>query len=177
MGRSSTTMVAILAAFLAGLFTHVLYQRWNAAPAGISTALSTGQILPLSDFTGNQGHSVRFVPLSAAVEEKTLDLPVLVARDVDKIRSHAGRQARVRGRVFRVGHSAKSNTYFLNFGPSREALTAVIFASSVELFEKNQQAPKLFENKEVELTGEIKDHPQYGLEVVLDSPKQIKILY
>ena len=178
MGRSATTMVAILAAFIAGLFTHVLYQRWNAAPAGISAALSTGQILPSSDFTGNQGHSVRFVPLSSsAVEEKNLDLPVLVARDVDKIRSHAGRQARVRGRVFRVGHSAKSNTYFLNFGPSREALTAVIFASSVELFEKNQQAPKLFENKEVELTGEIKDHPQYGLEVVLESPKQIKILY
>jgi hypothetical protein len=178
MGRSATTIVAILAAFIAGLFTHVLYRRWNPAPAGISAALSAGQNLPLSDFPGNQDHPVRFVPLSpTAVEGKTLDLPVLVARDVDKIRTLAGRQARVQGRVFRVGYSAKSNTYFLNFGPSREALTAVIFASSVELFEKNQQAPKLFENKEVEMTGEIKDHPQYGLEMVLDTPKQIKILY
>jgi hypothetical protein len=108
--------------------------------------------------------------------EKALDLPVLVARDVDKIRALTGRQARIRGRVFHVGHSAKSNTYFLNFGPSREALTAVIFASSVELFEKALQAPKHFENKEVEVTGQIKDHPQYGLEMVLDNPKQIKIL-
>ena len=31
-----------------------------------------------------------------------------------------GNRARIRGRVFRVGHSAKSNTYFLNFGPSRK---------------------------------------------------------
>jgi hypothetical protein len=78
--------------------------------------------------------------------------------------------------LFRVAHSAKSNTYFLNFGPSREALTAVIFASTVELFEKNRVAPKNFENKEVELTGQIKDHPQYGLELILEDPKQIKIL-
>lgn len=178
MGRSATTIVAILAAFIAGLFAHVLYQRWNPAPAGIPAALSAGQNLQLSDLPASQGHAVRFVPLSpAAVEEKTLDLPVFVARDVDKIRTLAGRQARVRGRVFRVGHSAKSNTYFLNFGPSREALTAVIFSNSVELFEKTQQAPKLFENKEVELTGEIKDHPQYGLEMVLDNPQQIKILH
>lgn len=178
MGRSATTTVAILAAFTAGLFTHMLYQRWNPVPPSISPALSAGQNLQLSAVPANESHPVRFIPLSpAAVEEIALDLPVLIARDVDKIRTLAGRQARVRGRVFRVAHSAKSNTYFLNFGPSREALTAVIFASSVELFEKNQQAPKLFENKEVELTGEIKDHPQYGLEMVLDTPKQIRILY
>jgi hypothetical protein len=28
----------------------------------------------------------------------------------------------------------------------------------------------------VELRGEIKDHPQYGLEMVLENPSQIKIL-
>ena len=176
MGRSTITIVAVLTAFIAGLFTHVLYQRWNPAPGDNSTAFFSEHNLPLSDFPGNQGHPVRFVPLSPAVEDKAVDLPVLVARDVDKLRVLAGRQARVRGRVFRVGHSAKSNTYFLNFGPSREALTAVIFASSVELFEKSQQAPTLFENKEVEVTGQIKDHPQFGLEIVLDNPKQIKIL-
>lgn len=178
MGRTVATILAVLAAFFVGLFTHVLYQRWNPPPMDVSASLSAGQNLPLSDFPGNQGHPVRFVPLSQpAVEERALELPVIIARDVDKIRALAGRQARVRGRVFRVGHSAKSNTYFLNFGPSREALTAVIFASSVELFEKTQQAPKLFENKEVEMTGQIKDHPQFGLEMVLDNPKQIKILH
>jgi hypothetical protein len=177
MGRSATTIVAILAAFIAGLITHVLYQRWNPSPADISASLSVGQDLPVSDFPSNQVHAVRFVPLSEPlVAEETLDLPVLVARDVDKIRALTGRQARIRGRVFRVGHSAKSNTYFLNFGPSREALTAVIFSSGVELFEKTRQTPKLYENKEVELTGQINDHPQYGLEMVLENPKQIKIL-
>ncbi len=178
MGRTATTIIAVLTGFIAGLFTYVLYHRWNPPPPDVSASLSIGQNLPLSDFPGNQGLPLRFVPLSQpAVAEEALDLPVIVARDVEKIRALTGRQARIRGRVFRVGHSVKSNTYFLNFGPSREALTAVIFASSVELFEKTQQAPKLFENKEVEMTGQIKDHPQYGLEIVLENPKQIKILH
>jgi hypothetical protein len=64
----------------------------------------------------------------------------------------------------------------LNFGPSRQALTAVIFASAVEVFEKSKLSPKKFENREVEITGSIKDHPQYGLEVILEDPKQIIIL-
>jgi DNA/RNA endonuclease YhcR with UshA esterase domain len=75
-----------------------------------------------------------------------------------------------------MASSAKSNTYFLNFGPSREALTAVIFASTVELFERNNLKPKIFEGKEVEVQGEIKDHPQYGLELILENPTQVRIL-
>ena len=71
---------------------------------------------------------------------------------------------------------AKSNTYFLNFGPSREALTAVIFASAAELFEKSKLAPKNYENREVEITGTVKDHPQFGVEIILEDPKQIKII-
>ncbi len=69
-----------------------------------------------------------------------------------------------------------SNTYFLNFGPSREALTAVIFASAAELFDKKQISPKSFEGKEIELQGEIKDHPQYGLEIILENPSQLKVI-
>ena len=87
-----------------------------------------------------------------------------------------GRQAKIRGRIFRVGHSAKSNTYFLNFGPSKEALTAVIFASAAELFEKSELAPRNYENREVEITGTVKDHPQFGVEVILEDPKQIKVI-
>jgi hypothetical protein len=162
---------------MAGLFSHLLYQRWNPPGAEPAATLSSARSSSLGDPPANQAHPVRFVPSTQpAEEEKALELPVLVARDVDKIRALAGRQARIRGRVFRVGHSAKSNTYFLNFGPSREALTAVIFAGGVELFEKARRAPKTFENKEVELTGQIKDHPQYGLEVILEDPKQIRII-
>jgi len=112
----------------------------------------------------------------AAPADHAVEIPAFVARDVEKIRAFAGKQARVRGRVFRVGHSAKSNTYFLNFGPSREALTAVIFSSGVELFEKSKLSPKSFENKEIEISGQIKDHPQYGLEIIIEDPKQVKIV-
>jgi hypothetical protein len=165
---------ALLLSFLGGIFSHLLYQRWNPtrpAPSAISIEE------PSVTANGEPGrHRVSFVPLAPPLEQTPVELPVLAARDVAKIRALADRQARIRGRIFRVGHAAKSNTYFLNFGPSREALTAVIFNSAAELFEKSQQAPKSFENRDVEISGFIKDHPQYGLEVILEDPKQIKIL-
>lgn len=119
---------------------------------------------------------VVFVPSSPPGAAGPEEAPLLEARDVERIRGLAGRRARIRGRIFRVGHSSRSNTYFLDFGPSREALTAVIFASAVELFEKSRLPPKSLEGKEIEIQGEIRDHPQYGLEVVLESPAQLKVL-
>lgn len=177
MKRSSLTVaIIVVLAFAAGLSSHVLYRRWNSSSpesedprtiAGISAAHGPG--------LESQSYRVTYVPLAAQAPLPT-DVPLLQSRDVEKIRSLTGSPARVRGRIFRVGHSAKSNTYFLNFGPSREALTAVIFASAAELFEKNKTTPKSFEGREVEVHGQIKDHPQYGLEIVLENPAQIKVL-
>lgn len=151
------TALLVGAAFLAGLFSHLFYQRWSApTPQG-------------------QGHPVTFSSLPQPTQRQA-EIPLVQAREVEKIKGLAGNQARVRGRVYRVGHSAKSNTYFLNFGPSRSSLTAVIFASSVELFEKSKLHPRSYEGKEVELMGEIKDHPKYGLEIILEDPAQIKLL-
>jgi hypothetical protein len=168
----------VLAAFLGGFLTHTLYRRWNppaeqASRSDFSAAGSTE-----GNFAEPKTHPVSFAPLPAPpqAEEAPAELPLVVAREVDKVRALTGKPARVRGRVFRVGHSAKSNTYFLNFGPSRESLTAVIFASAVELFEKNKQAPAMFENREVEITGTVRDHPQYGLEMIIKHPKQIKLV-
>ena len=174
MPRVAGKIAAILLIFGSGFFSHVLYQRWNLAP--VTLPLPDG--LAESPSVPGQGHRVIYMPLApaAAEAEQPSEVPVLVARDVDKLRALTGKQARVRGRVFRVGHSAKSNTYFLNFGPSREALTAVIFTSTVDLLEKSQVSPKNFENKEVEITGLIKDHPQYGLEMIIENPKQIRIV-
>lgn len=179
MPRWPGNILAILLLFGAGFFTHVLYQRWNPPegyppPPNLSLPNMPGESAP----EPGQAHRVTYMPLapSAAEAEQVAELPSFVARDVEKIRSLTGKQARVRGRVFRVGHSARSNTYFLNFGPSREALTAVIFSSGVELFEKSKLLPKSFENKEIEVTGQIKDHPQYGLEIIIENPKQLKIL-
>jgi hypothetical protein len=171
--------MAILLAFSAGLFAQVLYQRWNP-PGGDAPPASAA--LPdwpeESASVLGQAHTVTYMPLMPATmpADTGMDVPSFPAMDVDKLRALTGKPARVRGRVFRVGHSAKSNTYFLNFGPSREALTAVIFPSGVELFEKNKLLPTKFENKEIEITGQIKDHPQFGLEIIVENPKQIKIL-
>ena len=168
--------VMFVAAFVAGFATHFFYQRWNPLSEESQEIIagSPGLVSESSTFRP-QSHRVSYAPFSAPAERQA-ELPVLQARDVEKIRGLAGNQARIRGRVFRVGHSAKSNTYFLNFGPSREALTAVIFASAAELFEKSKLSPKNFDGREVELQGEVKDHPQYGLEVILESPSQIKVV-
>jgi hypothetical protein len=173
-GFSPAHSISLIAAFLAGFFTLVLYQRWTAqtsqaekpAPPDIAQHRLAAEL---------PSFGVTFSPLPAA-REQSRELPVLHAFEVDKIRGLAGKPARVRGRVFRVGFSSKSNTYFLNFGPSRSALTAVIFASAADLFERDKLPPKAFDGREVELRGEIKDHPQYGLEMILEDPSQIKIL-
>jgi hypothetical protein len=176
--RLSATVSVFLLAFFAGFFSHVFYQRWNPPALDTHNSVPTIHNTSLPIAGEPQNHAVSFLPLAPArtTEETSAEVPLLVARDVEKIRALTGKQARIRGRVFRVGHSAKSNTYFLNFGPSREALTAVIFSSTVELFEKNQQSPRSFENKDVEIIGTIKDHPQYGLEIVVENPKQINII-
>jgi len=149
--------LAIAAAFLAGFFSHALYRRWTG-PAPES-----------------QGYPVTYSPLPAPPAAPA-EIPLIQAKDVERIRTLAGSQARIQGRVYRVGFSAKSNTYFLNFGPSRSAFTAVIFASALEGFEKKKIRPKSYEGKEIEITGVIKDHPQYGLEMVLEDPGQIRAL-
>jgi hypothetical protein len=122
-----------------------------------------------------RSYRVSFAPLSTPLEPEP-EQPPLQAREVDKIRALSGARARVRGRVFRVGHSVKSNTYFLNFGPTREALTAVIFASAAELFQRQKLEPKSLEGKEIEMVGQINDHPQYGLELIIEDPARVRVL-
>jgi hypothetical protein len=170
---SSIVSISLIAAFVAGFLTLFLYQRWNPPVAQVdrSTPLDVTRLQPSATLPS---FAVTFARLPAI--EQTAEPPLLQAIEVEKIRALAGKAARIRGRIFRVGHSAKSNTYFLNFGPSRSALTAVIFASAVDLFEQDKLSPKGFDGREVEVRGEIKDHPQYGLEVVLENPSQIKIL-
>jgi len=154
----AASLVLAAAAFFAGLAVHALYRRWSAPSAG------------------ERSYAVAFVPPAAPSAPPAAELPRVQAREVDKIKGLAGSRAKIRGRVFRVGLSEKSNTYFLDFGPSRDSFTAVIFASAVDLFEKKNLPPKKFESKEIEITGEIKDHPQYGLEMILEDPSQVKVI-
>ena len=171
---SPAAATALAVAFSGGFATHFLYQRWNS-PDTLSNAGTASHRAQQGASLEPQSHRVTFAPLSEPAQTPA-ELPLLEARDVEKLRAIAGRQARIRGRVFRVGHSAKSNTYFLNFGPSREALTGVIFASAVESFVQGTLPPKGYEGKEVEIVGIVKDHPQFGLEVVLENPTQIRVI-
>jgi hypothetical protein len=168
----SKQAVSLIAAFVAGFFTLFLYQRWNPPIAKVDEA-TTLDVAPVRSSPNLPTFAVTFVHLPTI--EQPAEPPLLQALEVEKIRSLTGKHARVRGRIFRVGHSAKSNTYFLNFGPSQSALTAVIFAPAADLFDA-KLPPKGFDGKEVEVRGQIKDHPQYGLEIVLDDPSQIRFL-
>jgi hypothetical protein len=160
-------------AFGAGFGAHFLYQRWSVPGVELAGAGRAPEGSP-SVGLEPQNHEVTFIPPRSAGARA--ELPVLQARELEKLRALTGNQARIRGRVFRVGHSAKSNTYFLDFGPAREALTAVIFASAVQSFEQRKLAPKELAGKEIEIEGVVKDHPQYGLEVILENPAQVRIV-
>ena len=144
----------LLAVFLSGSLSHFAYRRWTGAPRcdGFPSGVSA---------------------LESAV---TADLPVVDVVEVERLRELAGTRARVRGRVFRVGHSSRSNTYFLDFGPSRSAFTAVIFSSAVDSFLREDAHPDRFQGQEVELTGTIRDDPKYGLQMILEGPRQIEPL-
>ena len=154
---SCPTAALLLAGFLSGFVAHFLYGRWSGAA-------------PCPELEDGGSAAV------TADSSPSAELPVVDVMEVERLQELAGVLARVRGRVYRVGHSSKSNTYFLDFGPSRSAFTAVIFSSTVEAFLRENAHPNQFQGREVELTGRIKDDPKYGLELILESPAQIKTL-
>lgn len=154
---SPAAIFLLIGIFLAGFLSHLLYQRWTNHPKV------------------RQGYPVTFSRLAPAAKTES-EIPLVEAAEVEKVKSLAGNRARVRGRIFRVGHSTKSDTYFLNFGPSRSSFTGVIFSSALELFERSKINIKKYEGREVELTGRIKNDQRYGLEMILEEPSQIRLL-
>ncbi|HKY07881.1 MAG TPA: hypothetical protein VJQ55_06555, partial [Candidatus Binatia bacterium] len=107
MKRSSgASILAVLLAFAAGMLSHWLYQRWNPT----SPASERSEPAPLAALE-SPSFRVSYLPApTTPAAANPSELATIVARDVEKIRSFTGQQARIRGRVFRVGHSAKSNT-------------------------------------------------------------------
>lgn len=99
----------------------------------------------------------------------------LSATDLGKLRKHAGKEVTVRGRVYDVYHSKRSNTYFLHFGPARPCFTAVIFSSAVSNFFAEGKDPQNYQRKEIEVSGRLIDHPKYGLEIIVEHPAQITL--
>jgi DNA/RNA endonuclease YhcR with UshA esterase domain len=94
---------------------------------------------------------------------------------VSDVAKYVDKTVTVEGKVLKVGNSAKSNTYFLNFSQQRGGFTVVVFAKTVSKFETAKVDLKSFEGKTVQVTGKIQNPPQYGLEIILNEPSEIKI--
>ncbi len=121
----------------------------------------------------------RFNEMWSKAKPKTeiIKLPLsLMATDLDGLRKNAGRVLIVKGRVYRVYHSRRSDTYFLNFGPTKESFTCVIFKRVAREFLRKGINPLSFNNKFVKIKGRVIDHPKYGLEIILESPDRIEVI-
>ncbi|HID95936.1 MAG TPA: phospholipase D family protein [Candidatus Latescibacteria bacterium] len=99
---------------------------------------------------------------------------VLSATDLRGMKRYVGKEVIIRGKVYDVYHSKKSNTFFLHFDKTRPCFTAVIFSSGAERFKTSGVTPEEYAGKEVEVAGRLVDHPRYGLEIILEDPTQIK---
>jgi DNA/RNA endonuclease YhcR with UshA esterase domain len=101
---------------------------------------------------------------------------VAVPIPVSEVAKYVDKTVTVEGKVLRVGQSTRSNTYFLNFTQQRNGFTVVIFSKTVSKFETAKIDIKSFEGKTVQVTGKIQNPPQYGVEIILNDPSEIKIV-
>ena len=109
-------------------------------------------------------------------EEGEGEIVELSATDTRALKKSAGEKVAVIGKVLRVGCSERSNTYFLNFSEGKNGLTCVIFSSAVEKFKRLDIDITSYEGAQVEVFGELIDHPEYGLEIIIEEPSQIRVL-
>ncbi len=100
----------------------------------------------------------------------------LSALDVSALRKNVGNKVKVCGKVIRVGHSRTSETYFIDFTKNRKGFTAVIFPSALEKFEVLGLEIEDYKGEYVAISGELIEHPKYGLEIIVEAPFQIQIL-
>jgi DNA/RNA endonuclease YhcR with UshA esterase domain len=95
---------------------------------------------------------------------------------VSDVAKYVDKTVTVEGKVLKVGQSTKSNTYFLNFTQQKNGFTVVIFAKTVSKFEAAKVDIKSLEGKTVQVTGKIQNPPQYGIEIILNDPSEIKVV-
>ncbi len=149
--------------------------NWTAS----AEADNDENIIILKGFTSTYGaYSREFLRLwqeSELWQSKPSEPTDIAATNLRLLKKNAGKNVKVSGRIARVGHSEKSNTYFLDFSDDRKGLTIVVFSSVVEKFESLGLSLLEYEGDSIEVTGELVDDPKYGLEIILDEPSQIRI--
>ena len=109
-------------------------------------------------------------------QEEPGKIVAIPATDERKLKKHVGDEVSVQGQVVRIGYSERSNTYFLDFSQEKDGLTVVIFSSAVEKFERLGIDIFSYEGERIEVMGELIDHPEYGLEIIVEEPSQIRVL-
>ena len=109
-------------------------------------------------------------------EEGEGEIVELSATDTRALKKNAGEEVAVIGKVLRVGYSERSNTYFLNFSEGKNGFTVVIFSSAAVKFERLGIDITSYEGRQVEVMGELIDYPEYGLEIIIEEPSQIRVL-
>src|SRR6266550_1988105 len=119
-------------------------------------------------------HFIRFICIATLIAvANTVTSSVVNAQKVvtaQEASQHVGETVTVTGTVGDVGHSQRSNTTFVNFGPPfpNHTFTAVIFASAASLFPDVDS----WKGKALSITGVVKMY-RGKPEIVLESPKQV----
>jgi len=100
-------------------------------------------------------------------------MPEIKVTDIAK---YADQIVIAEGKVAKIGTSTKSGIYFLNFDlGNKKEFTVVIFKKVADQFKESKIDIKSFEGKNVQVTGQVINSPQYGLEIILDIPDHLKL--
>ncbi len=111
---------------------------------------------------------------SSTVQKKIVPFSGVI--QVSDVPTHIDQSGTVEGKVVKTTKSSRSNTYFLNFSEKQNVFTVVIFSRIVDQFAKDSVDILSFEGKKVRVTGSIQSPAQYGPEILLDKPADIKII-
>ena len=156
-----------------GKVVRVAGKMENDPKYGIQIVLEDASKLTLAN--GNSKSPAKAAPAPAEKAKPAAAAPgkVISVTDVSK---YIDQVATVEGKVISVGQSTKSNTYFLNFSPQKNVFTVVVFNRVADQFKAAKTDIKSFEGKTVRVTGKIIKHEQYGIEILLDRPANIKLV-
>ena len=104
-------------------------------------------------------------------------IPAVDVKDAERLRELNGRWWRVRGRVRDVRRSRTGAAMFIWFYGCKLAagFKVVIFSDAQSKFARKGCRLVELSGKEVEVAGTVRDHPVYGLQIIIGDPAQIMV--
>ncbi len=113
------------------------------------------------------------VPVPLRVDEEVIGL--------DQIQEYIGRAAVVQDYVYNV-HRSQKGTFFIKFEPLEQAprpfdgFKVVIFNDLAQNWERAGLSPLMYQQRTIRVRGVIQQHPEWGLEILVNSPRVIQIV-